>query len=315
MRPHWIIAPLVVLAVVLSACRPAAGRPQDSGGEDPTTATYSARAEVTVVATMSILADFAAVVGGPFVNVRSIVPVGGDPHTYEPTPADAIALSDADVVFDNGLGLSPWFEPLRTNVGGDLVVVTDALAAEVRRTDGRLDPHMWMVPPFVADGYISAIADALVDVDPDHTATYLANAAAYRQTLAELDRELVSTLDAIPSQNRKIVTSHDAYSYFADHYDLDVVGTITGVSTEEEPSAQSVAALIDRIRSESVPAVFFETTINSALAERVAADAGVLLGDPLYGDSVGGPGSGAEDYRGMMHANANALVAALARSS
>lgn len=288
------------MALLLAACTPAASStPADGGGQ------------VVVVATMSVFADFAERVGGEHVDVSSIVPVGGDPHTYEPTPSDAVLLASADVVLDNGLGLSPWFEPLATNVSGALVTLTDGVADEARQTAGKIDPHMWMVPDYVDRGYVTAIERTLADIDPDNAAAYAANAAVFREVLSELDAELGAEIATIPVGRRKVVTSHDAYSYFADAYGLEVVGTITGVTTEEEPSARSVSELIDRVRAEQVPAVFFETTINPELAERVARDAGVALGAPLYGDSVGEPGSGADDYVSMMRANVAAIVAGL----
>lgn len=267
-----------------------------------------------MVATMSVFADFAEQIGGEYIEVSSIVPVGGDPHTYEPTPSDAVRLAEADVVLDNGLGLSPWFEPLRTNVTGRTVTLTDGIADEVRRTAGKLDPHMWMVPEYVARGYVTAIEEALAEAVPELRGEFAANAEAFRAELTELDAEISNAIATIPPAHRKIVTSHDAYSYFADWYGLQVVGTISGVSTEEEPSARALGDLIDRVRAEQVPAVFFETTINPALAERVARDAGVALADPLYGDSVGPPGSGASDYTSMMRANVRAIVTALGGS-
>ena len=115
---------------------------------------------------MSVFADFAQEVGGDLVAVTTIVLVGGDPHTYVPTPSDAILLSDADVVLDNGLGLSPWFESLQTNIGGDLVILTDGIAGEARQAGDKVDPHLWMVPEFVAEGYVTAIEQTLAAADP-----------------------------------------------------------------------------------------------------------------------------------------------------
>ncbi len=293
---------LAVVALLLGGCQNSpASSSVEPGREDG----------IFVVATMSVFADFAEQIGGGHISVTSIVPVGGDPHTYEPTPSDAILLSSADVVLDNGLGLSPWFEPLKTNITGELVVLTDDIASEARAAEDRLDPHLWMVPDFVAGGYVTAIEQALRDADPANAEAYAANADRYRAEVRDLDGDIAASIESIAPENRKIVTSHDAFSYFAERYGLDVVGTITGVSTEEEPSARTVSNLIDRIREQQAPAVFFETTINRSLAERVALDAGVILGEPLYGDSVGEPGSGASDYIGMMRANTRSIVTAL----
>lgn len=300
---HLLPALLVVLAVLAAAC-----------ADDPS-AQARAGQRLTVVSTMSVFADFAAAVGGDRVEIETLVPVGGDPHTYEPRPSDAARIADADVVLDNGLGLSPWFEPLAGNVQGELVILTDGIAEQATSSplgpDGQIDPHLWMVPPFVMDGYVTAIEEAFAAADPEGAGTYRDNAQAYRSELAALDEELAGRIGTIPEQHRKLVTSHDAYRYFANHYRLEVVGTVLGVTTEEEPSAQSVGRLVDQVREEQVPAIFVETTINPALIERVARDAGVDVGDPLYGDSVGEPGSGAEDYVGMMRANVGAITSAL----
>lgn len=264
-----------------------------------------------VVATMSVFAEFAQEVGGEFVDVTSIVPVGGDPHTYEPAPSDAARIADADVVLDNGLGLSPWFQPLAEGVTGELVVLTEDISARAVESGGKVDPHLWMVPTFVAEGYTTAIEDAFAAADPDHAQDYADNAAAFRAELAELDADLGARIATIPEESRRLITSHDAYSYFADHYGLDVVGTVLGVSTEEEPSARHVAELVQLIRDTDVPAIFVETTVNPGLVEQVARDTGIAIGDPLYGDSVGEPGSGADTYVGMMEANVDAIVTGL----
>jgi ABC-type Zn uptake system ZnuABC Zn-binding protein ZnuA len=291
---------LVVLAAVVlcAACAAAPAAPRGN-------------AALTVVSTMSVFGDFARAVGGDLVDVTNLVPVGGDPHTYQPAPSDAALITEADVVLDNGLGLSPWFEPLAVNVTGRLVVLTDEIADDAVQSYGRVDPHMWMVPDYVDRGYVAAIERAFSDADPDNAATYRANAEAYRQVLADLDAELVALFDSVPADRRKLVTSHDAYSYFAQRYGLEVVGTVIGVTTEEEPSAERLAALVDEIRAQDVPTVFLETTVNPDVIRRVAADAGVAVGDPLYGDSVGPEGSGADDYVGMMRANARAIVSGL----
>ncbi len=292
----------VVLALLVAGCAALFADAPAGGGDD---------GRVRVVATMSVFAEFAEAVGGDRVAVETIVPVGGDPHTYQAAPSDAARITDADVVLDNGLGLSPWFEPLAANVEGELVILTEGITDRAVEAGGVVDPHLWMVPPLVADGYVTAIEDALRTADPAGADDYARNAEAYRARLAELDRELAARIATVPAADRKLVTSHDAYRYFADHYGLEVTGTVLGVTTEEEPSARSVAALVDRIRAEGVPTVFLESTVNPDLIERVARDAGVDVGDPLYGDSLGPPGSGAETYEGMLRANVEAIVEGL----
>lgn len=297
-----------VLATLLVACGPGedlgagAARVESSPGDEP----------VEVVATMSIIGDLAADIGGEHVEVRTIVPVGGDPHGYEPTPSDAVLLEDADVVLSNGLGLEAWFDALGSRAGDRLTVVTeDVVQLVVDDDEGDPDPHLWMVPPVVVDGYVPAIRDALTEARPEAAEALADNAEALTSELRTLDDELRAELDAIPDAGRRLVTSHDAYSYFAAHYDLEVIGSVFGVSTEREPSAREIAELVDEIGRAGVPVVFVETTIDARLVQRVARDAGVDVGDPLYGDSVGPPGSGAEDYAGMMRANVRSLVAGL----
>ena len=297
---------LVLLAATLlvasgCAAQPPAADGSAQGGSDG----------LEVVASMSIIADFAEQVGGERVEVTTLVPIGGDPHVHEPTPADARAVNDADLVLGNGVGLEPWFDAIVAGSGREVVTVTDELAHLVVDDDeGEPDPHLWMVPSLAA-AYVERIAEELAHLDPEHAPVYRDNAAAYVDRLEQLDEELAAELEQVPASRRTLVTSHDAYSYFADRYGLDVEAVV-GVSTEEEPSARRVQQLIDLVRDTGVPTIFVEATVNPSVIERIADDAGVEVGDPLYGDSVGEPGSGAEDYVGMMRANVAALVEGLA---
>ncbi len=298
-RPRTLAVLLVLaLSAALGGCGVA------EGGE--------ADGRLSVVATMSILGALVEEVGGQWVRVEVLVPVGGDPHTYEPRPSDARRIADADLVVDNGLGLSPWFTPFAETAADRLVVPTDGLADRAARTGGALDPHMWMVPTLVADGYLPALAGALARLDPDHAGAFRARADAYARELTALDAELRQALATIPDDRRELVTSHDAYSYFAARYDLEVIGSPLGVSTEEAARARVFAALTDQIEEAEVPTIFVESSVNPALIEQVARETGVRIGAPLYGDSVGPPGSGAETYEGMLRANVAALVDGLA---
>ena len=264
--------------------------------------------ELQVVASMTVIAHFAEQVAGDHADVSSVVPVGGDPHVYEPVPSDARAVSDADLVLYNGTGLEPWFADLVGGSGRPAVAMTEELADQVvDDEEGDPDPHLWMVPPMAAV-YVEVIAEGLADVDPDHAEDYRDNAAAYIAELEELDAELSAAVEEIPSEQRVLVTSHDAYAYFADHYGFEVLGTVVGVTTEEEPSASIVRRLVDDVRDAGVSAIFVETTVNPRVIEQIARDAGVEVGDPLYGDSLGEPGSGADTYEGMMRANVQSLV-------
>ena len=262
-----------------------------------------------VVASMNVIADLAERIAGDRIEVTSLVPVGGDPHVHEPTPSDARTVADADLLLANGVGLEPWFDSL----AGDAPVlrVAERLTVEVLDDeDGEPDPHLWMVPDNAAV-YGEAIADELAELDPDHAEDYQRAAEELRAELAELDDELAERLAAVPDDRRILITPHDAYAYFADHYGFEVA-TIVGVSTEEEPSAAAVQRVIDLVREREIPTVFVEFTVNPAVIERVATDAGAEVGEPLYGDSLGPPGSGADDYAGMLRANVEAIVGGLA---
>jgi manganese/iron transport system substrate-binding protein len=153
----------------------------------------------------------------------------------------------------------------------------------------------------------------LTALDPAGAEAYAANAAAYLRVLDELDGWIAEQVAQVPPERRKLVTTHDAFRYFGERYGLEVVGTIWGISTEREPSAEEVRGLVDAVRAERVPVVFGETSVSPRLLERVARDAGVEVGEPLYGDSLGAPGSGADTYVGMMETNTQRLVAGLVR--
>jgi manganese/iron transport system substrate-binding protein len=300
-----------VAAVLAGGCSVA------SDASPPTLPT--ADAPLMVVATISILADMVEAVGGDRVTAASIVPVGGDPHVHEPLPSDARLLASADLVVRNGLGLEPWLDVLLAPLGGavDVVTVADGLAAVTQDEGGFAgdpDPHLWMDPTLAA-GYVEAMGGALAALDPAGAEAYAANAATYLSELDELDRWIEAQVAAIPPRRRKLVTTHDAFRYFGRRYGIAVVGTIWSISTEREPSAEEIRRLVDAIRDQGVPLVFVETTINPRLMERVADDAGVEVGEPLYGDSVGEPGSGADTYLGMMRANTRAIVSGLAGGS
>lgn len=309
-RPRLrVVLGLLAVGLATAGCVGTVERPAEPAAGE-------ARDRIRVVATMSILGDLARDVGGDHVEVTTLVPIGGDPHLFEPPPSAAAAIEDADVVLANGLGLEPWFDALSARAGDRVTAVAESAAHQAPRAGddapgGALDPHLWMVPPIVADHYVPAIRDALVAARPQAADDLRAAADRLADRLAALDAELADELERIPPQRRRLVTSHDAYAAFGEHYGFEIVGSVFGVSTEREPSAAEVAELIDRVRDAQVPTVFVETTIDPALIERVARDAGVAVGEPLYGDSLGPPGSDAASYAGMLRTNVATLVAGL----
>lgn len=266
------------------------------------------------VATISILADFVRAVAGERLEVTSIVHFGGDPHTYEPVPSDARRIADADLVVRNGLGLERWLDRLiETNAKTRVVTATEGLVPLVQADgdyEGHPDPHLWM-DPRLAVAYVRNIEAALAERYPEHSAEFEQNARGYAERLEALDRDIAHELSGIEEEHRKLVTTHDAFRYFGRRYGVEVVATIWGISTEREPSAREIRTIVDGIREQGVRSVFVETTVNPALMLRIAEETGIHVGAPLYGDSVGPPGSGADTYVGMMRANASAVAEGL----
>ncbi len=291
------LAWLGLMAVLVAACNGPAVEDDDD--------------RLRVVATFSVLGEVVEAVGGERVATTTIVPVGADPHTYEPKPSDVVAIERADVVVDNALGLSPWLEPLRSRVAGTVLSVGERVGSSPREDPtGRIDPHVWLDPRLLAEAG-EALADTLAEADPEGAAGYAQRADQLGDELDELHAELTDILASVPEERRLLATYEYAYSYFADAYDLEIVGSVIGATTEEEPSAAQVRQLIDAVRERDVPAVFPQVGEPAGVLERVARDTGAGLGRPLYVDSVGEPGSDADSYAGMMRANAEAVVEGL----
>jgi len=276
-----------------------------------------------VVATFSVLGDLVAAVAGDAADVRTIVGAGVDTHTFAATPADAIALADANLVFAIGLDFEPWLDDLLQGSGESATVVTLTDGLPLRAADhidaadapsddhGASDPHVWHDVQN-AIRMTDAIRDALVAADPANAATYEANADAAIANLEELDAWVLERVATLPEDRRKLVTAHDTFGYFADRYGFAILGTALGTTTEQaEPSAADIVALVDEIRAAGVPAIFVENVQNPALMESIASEAGVAIAPPLYSDALGAPGSPGEHYDGMMRSNVDTIVTAL----
>jgi manganese/iron transport system substrate-binding protein len=271
-----------------------------------------------VLATTTMIAEAAERIGGECVEVIGLLPVGGDPHVYEPVPRDVRRVAESELVLYNGLGLEAWLDRLVRNAGGQRRIVE--LASGLTPIYGQYaggqdpDPHLWGdVRHFIH--YVEGIRQAFAELAPECRTTYENNAAAYVEELRALDvwvRERVAT---IPERNRYLVTSHDAFQYFASAYGLEVLGTPIGVSTDEEASAQTVARIVEDVRRTGIPALFVETTVNPNLIRRIATETGARVGGELYSDSLGEPGSGADSYVGMIVHNTRTVVNALGGSA
>jgi ABC-type Zn uptake system ZnuABC Zn-binding protein ZnuA len=273
-----------------------------------------AAGRLRVVATTVQIAALAREVGGDRIQLKGLVPAGADPHEFEPTAPDLVALESAALVLRHGIGLDDWLDrTLRAGKRARLVTVTAGIRLRRGEVDGKPvdDPHVWH-DPVNARKMVDNIAAALAAADPTQRASYEASAAAYNGKLDAAAARVRVILDAIPPANRKLVTNHDALGYFARAFGLRIVGAvIPAVSTQAEPSAAETAALLDTIKREKVKAIFAESNVNPKLATTLAREAGVKIVDDLYGDSLGSPGSGADTVDGLWLANARKIADAL----
>jgi ABC-type Zn uptake system ZnuABC Zn-binding protein ZnuA len=277
--------------------------------------TPSAAAErVKVVATTVQITALTTAVAGDAIELKGIIPAGVDPHEFEPTASDLVAIEGAALVLRHGIGLDDWLDrTLRAGKRATMVTVTRGVRLQKGEEDGKSvdDPHVWH-DPANAKRMVDNIVAALSRVDPARQATYETRATTYKKRLDEARGQVQAILDAIPPGGRKLVTNHDALGYFAKAFGLTIVGAvIPSVSTQAEPSAGETAKLLQTIRHEKVKAIFAESNVNPKLVDTLARDAGVKVVADLYGDSLGPAGSGADTVEGMWLANARKIADAL----
>ena len=287
--------------------------------------------KLKVVATTTIVGDMVRQVGGDLIELKVLLPLGTDPHAFSPTPQDVAAVADAHVVFINGFGLEEFLRELIQNAGGEAAVISlsegieprefaegeeheeateDHEESEVDHHHEGVDPHTFMTAAN-AMIFVHNIEQALSTLAPANAAAYKAKAEAYGAQLASLESWIQEQIATIPPENRRMVTDHEAFGYYAGHYGLEVVGAvIPAYRTSAEPSAQELSQLQDAIAEYEVKAVFVGTTTNPAMAQQVAEDTGLQLVS-LYSESLGEPGSGAETYLDYMRYNTTAIVEAL----
>jgi zinc/manganese transport system substrate-binding protein len=263
-----------------------------------------------VVVTFSILQNLVEEIGGSLVQVKSIVPVNVDPHTYQPSIWDAKNLKNADLIVVNGLGFEGWLDRLIAASGfqGTVIIASNKVVPRTLENQGRtlvVDAHAWhKVDNAIL--YINTIVDGLSTADPDNAETYQKQGEAFIQRLRSLDREVKALFATIPVGTRKVVTTHDAFWYFGEAYQVEFFSPL-GISTEAEASAADVAALIDQIRNQNIRAVFLENLSNKKLIVQIAMEAHVCVDGTLYADSLSEPGGPASTYIAMMRHNARAL--------
>ncbi len=284
-----------------------------------------AQAQPQVVSTTTIIGDWVEQVrgddSGSGFEHRILLQSGVDPHIYEPVPADSIAIEQADLIFFNGYNLEPELIRLIRGTGVNarpvpLAEGLDPLELEELEKGGQItpDPHLWG-DVRLGMAMVEILIEELQRLLPDQEETLQQNGDRYLTQLGSLQDWVGQQIETIPPDQRNLVTTHDAFQYYANAYGLEVTGSLIGLSTEEQPSAQTVARLVNEIRAANVPAIFAETTINPALIQTVAAEAGVTLAEQeLYSDALGAAGEPGETYVGMIISNTCTIALALGGS-
>ena len=280
-------------------------------------ASFAEEAKLSVVASTTQIADFARQVGGDRCAVSCILAPGTDPHLYQPTPSDARSVASADVVLQNGMNLEGknWMATLAADAGKPVTTCTEGITPLVLEEDGEPvpDPHAWFDPANAAV-YVNNITRALIAADPGGEQEYSARAKLYLQQLRVLDSWIKAEMNAIPPQQRILVTSHDAFNYFARAYGFRneaPVGWSTGRDTGGGMTPERRRMVIDSVRGFGVKAIFVETSVNPKAIREIALEAGVAVGGELYSDSMGAAGTAGESYIGMMRENTLRIASAL----
>lgn len=269
-----------------------------------------------VVATSTIIAEWAEKVGGEEIELIGLLQPGVDPHVYEPTPADSRVIETADLILYNGYNLEPGLINLMNGAGEKVPKIAVGEVVKPLQSDayeGTVvpDPHVWGSAAN-AMAMINVIRDELIKLSPAEQAEFTQRASVLTDELQQLHNWINQQIQTIPPGKRQLVTTHDAFQYYGQAYGMTMAGTLIGISTEEQPSAQTVQRLVESIKKTNAPAIFAETTINPALIKTVAEEAGVKLAPhQLYSDSIGAKGSDADSYVKMMVANTRTIVQAL----
>jgi manganese/iron transport system substrate-binding protein len=274
---------LITLLALSAACS-ATSAPLSPSGQG---------SSLTVIATSTVFADLVEQVGGERVNVHSLVPPGGEVHTFDPAPSDAAAVSGARLLVMNGLGLDDWLEPFAQQAGANDIPVLK-LAEDIEEVNyvddeegGGPNPHLWLNPAY-ARIYVDRIRLKLIEIDPAGQQTYDANATAFDGRLVELDTWARQQMEAVRADDRRVVSFHDAFPYFAAAYGLEIVGVVVE-APGQDPSAADIAALVDAINEVGVKAILSEVQFSDELAQTVAAETGATVVSDLYTDSLGDP--------------------------
>jgi len=298
LRTIFVLTGLALFFFILPGCSG-----QSEGGK---------RNKPLVIATTTIIADIAQEIAGDRVEVYGIMPIGGDPHVYQPVPGDARMIVRSDLVLLNGLQLEGWLTDLVRHAGGTrpMIEVTEGitpLVDEDRR--GEPDPHAWSDVRNM-HYYVENIVRGLLKIDPEGEAYYTGRADEYKLKLDELDAWVREQIETLPDERRILVTSHDAFRYFGEAYNVRVMA-LQGISTEAQPQTKDVVQLVQTLQKYDIPAVFIETSVNPKMLEQIARDAGARIAGELFSDSLGHPDHEGGTYLGMVRHNVRTFVDAM----
>lgn len=301
-----LLARPIVLVLALGLAAGGCLAPGSGGSPD-------ASGALRVVATTTVFADLVRQVGGDEVVVTSLVPKGGEVHTFDPAPSTARAIAGADLIVMNGLGLDDWLGDLAANVGTGAPILRlgeDLPDVEyIESAEGAtVNPHLWL-DVALAKRYVERIRDALIELRPADSRRLAEAAAEYLARLAELDQEVRAGLAALPAAQRRVVSFHDAFPYYARAYGLTIVGTVVR-APGQEPSAGEVGALVDAIREADVSAILSEAQFSDAVVQTIADETGATVVTELYSDSLGDPP--VETFEALIRWNTERILAAIA---
>jgi len=268
--------------------------------------------KINVVSSASIFQDMAKEIGGDYIHSQCIVPIGGDPHIYEPKPSDVTLLKEADIILINGLTFEGWIYKIIENSGTNakVVLITEGIQPIQSTTyHNASDPHAWMD---ATNGlvYASNIKKAIVDVLPEAADEIQKRYYKYISDLIDLDKYIVNRINEIPAEKRVLITSHDAFAYYGKRYGLQL-NALKGISTEAETQTSDMVRIAEAIKQSGVPAIFIESTINPKVIQQIATDNGVKVGGELFADSIGDEDSDAPTYLTMLKHNTDVIVDAL----
>ena len=293
MKTKSILIVITITLLIITACT--------NGAQN-----YSSQ-PIRVIAAESFLTDIAQQVAGNRIKVEGLIPIGMEPHAYEPTPRDVARVTESDLLIISGAGLEEWLKGILTNIGGSEKIIE--ASAGLTAVNG--DPHFWLDPNTVLV-YVDNISDALARIDPDGKNVYISNAFAYKQKLIELDTWIKLEVEKIPLENRLMVTNHETLGYFASRYGFQVIGSLlASLSSEASPSPRELAQLSDSLRVLPVRVIFLDAGSNPKLAEQIAAETNAKIVTDLYSESLSPAGGPASTYLDMMKYNVSVIVSSL----